>query len=394
MTASPDDRPERLLRGYGGRMALLLFAAFLAMQLGRRLLPPLLPLLIEDFGITPFAAGVAVSTLAVARAAGQYPSGRFADDLSRKTVIVTSMAACVVGLGLVVLAPTFAALLVGVAVFGASFGVYDPADRALLSDLFEEKRGRAFGLHFVGSDLAGVVAAGTAVVAVSAWRVAFLPSLLLLLPVVVLFYRWNREPMRVGWVDLEVRETLARLLGTARLRWILAAYVLFIFVASGVTSFLPTFLIEVHGASFAVASGVFAAMYVVGVVMRPLSGWLADRFPRQLVAGGSLLVAGAGLAGLVVAPSPAVALGAVVTYAVGLRSYSPPMQAHLMDVFDDESRGGDLGATRTVYMGLGSVGPAYVGFVAGRAGYVVAYAGAAAALLVAAGISYRLARIE
>ncbi|MFB6301267.1 MAG: MFS transporter [Haloferacaceae archaeon] len=390
--STPSAEPERLLRGYGGRIALLLLAAFLAMQLGRRLLPPLLPLLIEDFGITPFQAGIAVSTLSVARAVGQYPSGRFADELSRKTVIVTSMLCCIVGLGLVTLAPTFVALLVGVATFGASFGLYDPADRALLSDLFEEKRGRAFGIHMIGSDLAGVLAAGTAVVAVTAWRRAFLPPLLLLVPVVVLFYRWSREPMTAGWVDLEIGETAARLFGTPRIRWLMVAYVLYIFVSSGVTGFLPTFLIEVHGASFAVASGVFAALYVVGTLVRPLSGWLSDRVPRQAVASGSVLVAAAGLAGLVLAPSPAVALVAVVAYAVGLRSYSPAMQAYLMDVFDDDSRGGDLGAMRTVYMGVGSLGPAYVGFVAGRAGYVPAYAGAVAALLLSAAISYRLAR--
>ncbi|MFB6080950.1 MAG: MFS transporter [Haloferacaceae archaeon] len=391
MTAT-DGPPERLLRGYSGRIAILLLVAFLAMQLGRRLLPPLLPLLIDDFGITPFQAGIAVSTLSVARAVGQYPSGRFADELSRKTVIVTSMACCVVGLGLLAIAPTFAALLVGVAVFGGSFGLYDPADRALLSDLFEEKRGRAFGIHMVGSDLAGVVAAGTAVVTVSAWRRAFLPSLLLLVPVVGLFYRLYREPMRVGWADLEVRATVKRLLGTPRVRWILVAYVLYIFVTSGVTSFLPTFLIAVQGASFAVASGVFAALYVVGMVVRPLSGWLSDRVSRQAVASGSLLFAGGGLVGVILAPSPAVALAAVVVFGAGLRSYSPAMQAHLMDVFDDDSRGSDLGAVRTVYMGVGSLGPTYVGFVAGHASYVLAYAGAALALLVSGAISYGLAR--
>ncbi|MFB6161423.1 MAG: MFS transporter [Haloferacaceae archaeon] len=382
---------ERLLRGYGGRMAVLLTVGFLAMQLGRRLLPPLLPLIIEDFGITPFAAGVAVSTLAVARAAAQYPSGRFADELSRKSVIVASMSLCVVGLGLLVVAPTFPALLAGVAVFGAAFGLYDPADRALLSDLFEEKRGRAFGIHMIASDLAGVFAAGIAVVVVAFWRRAFLPPLLALVPAVALFYRWNRGPMTVGRVDLQVRDTATRLLGSSRIRWVLVAYVLFIFAASGVTSFLPTFLVEVHDASFAVASGIFAALYVVGMALRPVSGWLSDRVPRQLVASGALLVAGLALAGLVVAPSPAVALGAVVVYAAGLRSYSPPMQAYLMDLFDDESRGGDLGATRTMYMTLGSLGPAFVGYAAGHASYVVAYATLAGALLTSGAISYWLA---
>jgi predicted MFS family arabinose efflux permease len=364
------------------------------MQLGRRLLPPLLPLVIEDFGITPFEAGVAVSTLAVARAALQYPSGRLSDALSRKTVIVASMSLCVVGLGLLTLAPTFLALLVGVAVFGAAFGLYDPADRALLSDLFEDKRGRAFGVHFLASDLAGILAAGMAVVVVAVWRRAFLPPLVLLLVAVVLFYRWNREPMTVGRVNFKVRDTATRLLGDSRIRWILVAYILFVLASSGVTAFLPTFLVEVHDASFAVASGIFAALYVAGMAVRPVAGWLSDRVPRQLVATGALVLAGLALVGLVLAPSPAVALAAVAVYAVGLRSYSPPMQAYLMDVFDDESRGGDLGATRTVYMAVGSLGPAFVGYAAGRASYVFAYAVLAGGLLLSGVISYGLARNE
>lgn len=65
-----------------------------------------------------------------------------------------------------------------------------------------------------------------------------------------------------------------------------------------------------------------------------------------------------------------------------------------MDTFPDESMAGDLGATRTVYIGIGSVGPAYVGFVAGRLNYTVAFAGFVAAFLVGAVIILALALAE
>jgi hypothetical protein len=63
-----------------------------------------------------------------------------------------------------------------------------------------------------------------------------------------------------------------------------------------------------------------------------------------------------------------------------------------MDTFPDGSMGGDLGATRTVYLGLGSLGPSYVGFVAGRVSYAVAFAGLLGCLLVSAAIVVGLAR--
>jgi hypothetical protein len=60
------------------------------------------------------------------------------------------------------------------------------------------------------------------------------------------------------------------------------------------------------------------------------------------------------------------------------------MQAHLMDSFPEGSLGGDLGATRTVYLGFGSLGPTYVGFVASRTSFTWAFVGLAACSLVGA----------
>jgi hypothetical protein len=56
-------------------------------------------------------------------------------------------------------------------------------------------------------------------------------------------------------------------------------------------------------------------------------------------------------------------------------AFTPVLQAHLMDVLPDASKGGDLGAFKTVYEGLSSVGPTYVGVVVGFASYDVAFGG-------------------
>jgi len=62
------------------------------------------------------------------------------------------------------------------------------------------------------------------------------------------------------------------------------------------------------------------------------------------------------------------------------------MQSYLMDAFPDDSAGGDLGAMRTVYIGLGALGPTYVGTVATAADYRVAFWGLVVALLASAGL--------
>jgi predicted MFS family arabinose efflux permease len=392
------DGRERLLTGHAGRLFVLLTFALVAMKLAQRVLPPLLPVITDDLVITPFAAGVALSVLRLARAGMQYPGGLVADQLTRTTIIVPSLVLAIAGLGLLSLSPTYAVLLVALVVFGAGLGLYSPATKALLSDLYQEKRGRAFGLHMMGGDFAGILAAGVAIgiVAVATWRAAFLLSLLVLLPVPVVFYRLSRESVStsISSVDPEIRETTARLVGDPQIRWVVLAYMLFVVAGSGVASFLPTFLAEVHGFSFAFASSAFALLYAVGIVSMPAAGTASDRFPRLIVASGSLAVAAAGLVVLVGAPAEVAVVGAIVVYAVGQRALPPALQAHLMDRFPDDSMGGDFGAIRTLYMTVGSAGPAYTGFVAGTFGYVPAYASLAVLYLVAGGILVRLFLIE
>lgn len=48
--------------------------------------------------------------------------------------------------------------------------------------------------------------------------------------------------------------------------------------------------------------------------------------------------------------------------------------------------GGDMGATRTVYLSIGSLGPAFVGFVAERGSYAPAFTVLMGCLVVRAGI--------
>ncbi|MFB6096886.1 MAG: MFS transporter [Haloferacaceae archaeon] len=377
---------ERLLGGYSGRLFVVLTLAFFAITLGRRLLPPLLPIIIDDLGISSFAAGVALSAFTVVRATAQYPGGRYADTLSRTTVVAASLLLGVLGFATLATTASYPHLVVGVAVIGAASGLFVPANRALLADLFVANRGRAFGINMSASDVTGIVAAGGAVVVVAnaSWEAAFLVAAPVLLAVLVAFLWTSRESVALERVGLGVGDTLGRLFGESRLRLVVAAYALRSFTTSAVTNFLPVFLIATQGFSFEFASAAYAIRFVIGMGMKPLSGALGDRYSRPGLALGSIAVTVVGIATLVLAPSGSVALAGVVLYAAGQKSFGAPMQAYLMDSFEDGSMGGDLGATRTIYMGVGSAGPAFVGLLASTANYRVAYA-STLVLLAAAG---------
>ncbi len=378
-TAAADD--DRLFGGYAGRILVVLTAGYGTLKVARYALPAVLPLVIADLGIDSVRAGIALSTIVTAVAITQYPSGRYADGLSRATVVLVAVGSLVVGLSTLSLSPTYLALLAGAALLGAGEGLYSPASRALVSDLFDARRGQAFGVHMMSVDVGGLAAAGAATVllATGRWRAAFLPLAVLVGLVGLVYLRLNREPLPLGRVPLDARRTARRLLGSPELRLLTVAYCLFMLTIQGVLGFLPTLLQSDLDIAPGRASLVFAALFAAGLAIKPLAGRLSDRVPRPAVGGAATLVGAAGIAALALAEGPLAAGVATVGVAVGAKGFGPAMQAHLMDTFPEESMAGDLGALRTVYMGVGALGPIYVGVVAARLDYGAAFLGLAAA---------------
>ncbi len=388
MTATAGGRPERLTTGYGGRLFLAVSLGWLFLQGGRLVLSPLLPAVRADLGLSNAQAGFAFTMLWGLYAFLQYPSGRFSDRLSRKTLLVAGLAVAAGGFAMLGLAPSYPWFILGAAVVGAGVGLYPTAARALLSDLYVERRGQAFGIHTASGDTGGLLAAGlaTLVVAVATWRWAYLPVLACVALVALSLHVWSREAYQVERVDLAVRETGRRLLRTARLRGLLVAYALFSISWQSTTAFLPTFLLAEKGFTPAVANAGFAAYFLVGAVVKPVSGGLADRLPRERMAPAALALAAVTLTAVLVAESPLVVAAGVLVFAAGLMAFPPVMQAHLMDAFPTESMGGDLGGMRTLYITVGSLGPTVVGLVADVATLSHAFAAVAACMFAGAAV--------
>lgn len=377
MTASsqPRDSTDLVLRGYSGRILLLLTVGYAAMQTGRMALSPLLPTIIDDLSISAFEAGLVLSVLLWCNALMQFPSGRFSDRLSRKTVVSGAFGAAIVGFGLLSVASTYPILLVGAAVVGVASGLYPAAALAWLSDLFEEQRGRAFGINTAAIDTGSALSAGvaTAVLIVGTWRTAFVPIAVVMVFVLVYVHRWGRESYVLERFSLGVGKTARALVRTRRMRWTLVCYSLYMFTWQGVAGFLPTYLQAEKGFSPIVASSGFAALFIVGIIIKPVVGALGDRGSHPRVAAGVLLVGSLGLAGMLVSTSTVGTLAGVVVFAVGLMGFSPPMLVVLTAQFPDDTLGADLGAARAVYIGIGSLGPVLVGYVASRATYTAAF---------------------
>ena len=385
---------ERLVTGHGGRLLLLVSLGWFTVQGGRLLLPPLLPEVIADLGVTAGQAGLALTTLWGVYAVLQYPSGRLSDRLSRRTLLVGALCLTAGGFAFLSAAAVYPIFVLACAVIGFGAGLYPTAARALVSDRFEQKRAAAFGLHTASGDVGGAAAAGVAAVVVGAvvWQTPFLPVAAVLVAVALGLHLLSREPYELRRVELDLRGALSRLAADRRVGSLVLAYCGFAFAWQASTGFLPLFLREAKGLSPALASGGFAALFLVGAVVKPVAGRLGDRYGKALVASGGIGFGAVALAGLLLTEGRVAVLAATVAYATGLMSFPPVMQSFLMDAFPDDSMGADLGLARSTYIGLGALGPTYVGVVAERAGYLVAFGGVVAILATAAVAVYLLSR--
>lgn len=385
---SKEQPEERLVRGHTGRLFLWISLSWAVIGFGRKLLPPLLPAIITDLGITSAQAGTALTALWLMRAINQYPGGRLADELSRKTVLVAGMSIVVIGFALLSVATNYALFAFALLIIGFGGGAYSISARTTVADLYVEKRGRAFGIQGALNGVAGVSAAGGAilVLAVATWRSAFLPIAAYLFLALIGLHVWHHDTYVIRKPDLEISTTAKRLFTSASIRRIVGAYVLFVFAWQGMIGFLPVFLQAEKGFSPTVASAAFGLVYLIGGIAGPLTGLVGDRVGKLrtvvVVLGGALT----GLSGLIVAETFLLIGLSIVVLSVGFRSFFDISQAYLMDTFADDTMAGDLGAAKTVWSSLGSFGPAYVGWTAGLSSYTVAYSGLAACLLLSLSI--------
>ncbi|QWC20485.1 MFS transporter [Halorubrum sp. 2020YC2] len=366
----------------------LCMLAFFVTYFARLAISPVVPLVIDDFGVSNTAVGVALSGMWFAYGLSQFPSGILADRHGERRVILVAVGGTTAMSLLLALVPVFPAFVLAAVLLGLAAGLHYAVATTLLSRTFDDL-GTAVGIHSLGGPLAGLVApvVATWVGVRYGWRPGVALAALVGVPIFVLFARRVRptEPRRP---DQPMSERLRlgpllELIGRRQILVPLAVATLGTYVAQGVISFLPTFLVEFRGYSPAFAGGVFSAFFVVRAVAQVGLGRLSDRLGRDASIAAALLGGALGLAGLVALPDlvrapvavglPALpetaALGVAVFLAALGSSFFSAIDPRFMDALGDAERGAGFGLIRTVYTVIGSAGSVGVGLVADLFGW-------------------------
>lgn len=362
------------LRGGGAGWTLLVVAAgWLLLNGFRVVLPALLPQVKAEFAIGNAGAGFALTVLWATYAAMQFPGGIVADRTGERALLLWGTALAALSLVAFYVAPVFALFLVACAGFGVGAGLFGTPRDMLLSKTFAGQANTAYGVTFAAGSLgaAGLPVLATAVAGRAGWRVAVAA----LVPPFVLVGAglWRCLPRMEPGAGAAARpapaatarRTLAAL--TER-RVVLAgsAFVLFLFTYQAMIAFVPTYLVEVKGLGQGLAATLFGLLFVLGAVLNPVVGHLADRYGER---GTMLVLIALSTATLLALPfvTGRVAL-AVLVPLLGVRiGVGPVTSAYIVGELPESVQGTGWGLLRSVFFAIGATGSTVVG-VFGDAG--------------------------
>jgi MFS family permease len=262
-------------------------------------LPPLFPILRDEFGVGYAALGLALAVLNGVTGLTQAPVGFLVDRFGARAILIVGLALFSLAIGLVGLLPGYPMLLALMVVGGLGNSVFHPADYAILSSAIDQRRmGRAFSIHTFGGH-AGFALAPPVIVSLTAlfdWRTALALSgaagLVVTLLIVV-----NSGVLQAdadSWRRVAARGAGAagvRLLLSGPILMALAFFAMLALSLGGFTSFSVAAIEALYRVPLAEATvplTVYLAASATGVLA---GGWIADRTHRhQHVVGGSFVL--------------------------------------------------------------------------------------------------------
>jgi FSR family fosmidomycin resistance protein-like MFS transporter len=294
MTDKKSNFLKNALDQWGGGTSLFFCYTHLSHDMTTGLLIALLPFIRQDMDLNYFQAGLLVSAYSVTSGLSQIFGGWVGDRIKRRWI---SIMMGLLGVGLSGFAsglmPSYTTMVIAMVVMGIFAGFYHPSAVPVLSSLFEDRRGKAIGLHMIGGSIGFGIGPfiGTAIAATLGWHMAFtilcLPALIAGLWVAL----WLRkiEPAAASGApvapDLEGgqseanRPTLGQVLKSVAPLVIMVVIVTF--TSGSLLPFVPLYLVDHVGLSTTMASIWTSVIRASGIVGSLLGGWMSDRWGNK-----------------------------------------------------------------------------------------------------------------
>lgn len=361
-------------------------------------IPPVIPLLVSDLGITYGRAGFLLTIFFIMYSLFQLPAGVVADRLGKNRLMVFGLAGMAGGIGIAGFAPTYELLVVAQAIAGIGGSTFHPTGLSIVSDVeAADTEGKAMGVFGFGGTL-GTMAAPLAVgglAAVAGWRVALIGAGLLggtmTLLVAYFLLRSSVDSTRSvrsdgGRIDSEwtrsIREAAAAL-ATRDVGLLCLITLVMSLQHRAIQTFTTSYVAAETGAAVSVSNLAFFTLLAGGSISSLWGGQLADRLNRyRLGIGAALAIAVLVGASLFVtrltADLPVVVLTAVLALWFvligGVMYVIYPVKNALISERAEKAHSGSLFGVIQTGSAIGSAsGPAIFGVIATKWGVVAAF---------------------
>lgn len=327
----------------------------------RMAIPPLIPTIQAELGISNAEAGLLMTALLLPYAIVQVPAGYIGDRIGRKRLLVLSIIGYSLSSALIIFARNYWGLLAIRALYGVFSGLYYAPATALISEVYRERKGSALGVFMVGPPVGSGIAPLIVIpVAMNLeWRYAFLVLSAMSLTVgIALAFAVKGEVARPPGATFSIPRNVF-LLSTANFIALAAFF--------GLLTFLVSFLVNA-GVSLETASLLFSLLSVIGIAGSLLGGGLYDRIGGRSV--GVVFGLNALLTlilALTASPWVIIPLG-LTFYSVGAI-----VTAYASEKATGENLGSVMGFVNMVGFFGATVGPYLVGLLIDRFGYEKAF---------------------
>lgn len=357
------------------------------------ILVPLLPFIREDFSLNYFWSGLLVSAFQLTYGLSQIPLGRIADRGGRRLLVVLGLAGIAIFTLAAGLTQSYYQLLAILVLMGICGGTYHPSTTALLAERHPQARwGSVMGVHLVGGSSSFILAPLLAglIAQVAGWRGAYI---LLALPALIISLTFWRLIKEVGIasprsVSSEGRPAL-NLLELMRVVGILVAIAIVSHIIfSGVSSFLPLYLVDKHGVPPTYAAMLVGLVHGAGILGAPSGGALSDRIGRKPVIIMSVATAGPLLYLLTILPFGPGLIATFVVMGLALTSRTPVMESLLADVVPRERLASVLGIYYFLNMETSAISTPIVGYLMDVLGLNAAFTLLAVLAVAASGLIF------
>jgi sugar phosphate permease len=302
---------------------MITWMGWVSIYLARSVLPPVLPVLTTELGLTHTQSGLLETAYLLGYIISKLPAGALSKKYGARRVLASSMIGYGAATFLIAYAQGFLHLFTLRFLVGLFQGVHLPVANALLSDRFGDKQNRAIGFNESGANVGNTLAFPVAVSILSlwGWRTAFmvlsLPAFLLSIVTLTLM---REEPsikkkayQEHGNLSDYMRVIIPYALSHATYNLVLRT----------TFTFTPTFLVEFKGMTVATAGLISMILPAAGILAKLSSGLIVEKTGAKYAISGASALSAVFLYTLILFPGENVLIVNLLLLGLTLYSFSP-----------------------------------------------------------------------